>query len=401
MPPTSSQAKEEVKQTPPTAPSGDDVRAVLQSFLLDAGVQAALPGAIQAFLTGLSQDLETPVLIQSVFASSDALNKHPASNQVLSLLYDNAPKLNFFLGFLRANKHLLFMAQMYAPQLIASLPRLLSQLGASASPAGANGFPPGFPFANAAGANGGNPFDLSQLLGMMSGLGQNGSGGSCPMGAGAMPAASPFGAPGASGFDMSQLSGLLSGLTPFLQGLDAPSAAVPTPQPAAAHAPAASSSKPAATSDPSAGVHPGVSCDGCGQSPIRGLRFKCSKCVNYDLCTTCEPSHDPSHPLIKIRPTTNAASDAVPEHPLAALLRGAAGGCGTRRCHDTSLGANAGLSRADSHSNWRAASDMADTQLPNRPRAEFVADVNMPDRLVVPLSQTLVKTWKVCLCSAS
>jgi hypothetical protein len=34
-------------------------------------------------------------------------------------------------------------------------------------------------------------------------------------------------------------------------------------------------------------LHHFVSCDGCSMSPIKGLRFKCDSCNNYDLCKQC------------------------------------------------------------------------------------------------------------------
>ncbi|RUP48528.1 hypothetical protein BC936DRAFT_144435 [Jimgerdemannia flammicorona] len=34
--------------------------------------------------------------------------------------------------------------------------------------------------------------------------------------------------------------------------------------------------------------HVGVSCDRCGQQPIRGPRYKCGDCPNYDLCGNCK-----------------------------------------------------------------------------------------------------------------
>jgi hypothetical protein len=54
-------------------------------------------------------------------------------------------------------------------------------------------------------------------------------------------------------------------------------------------------------------VHRFITCDGCGASPIRGLRFKCTACDDYDLCEACERkgvetlSHSAAHPLIKHR----------------------------------------------------------------------------------------------------
>eukprot|EP00164_Ancoracysta_twista_P000886 GFYU01001167.1.p1 GENE.GFYU01001167.1~~GFYU01001167.1.p1 ORF type:complete len:369 (+),score=77.82 GFYU01001167.1:130-1236(+) len=50
--------------------------------------------------------------------------------------------------------------------------------------------------------------------------------------------------------------------------------------------------------------HRGVTCDRCKVTPIRGVRFKCSNCVAYDLCQECEKEHaaihDKRHVFLKI-----------------------------------------------------------------------------------------------------
>jgi len=43
-------------------------------------------------------------------------------------------------------------------------------------------------------------------------------------------------------------------------------------------------------------VHPTVTCDGCGVSPIVGNRFKCAVCHNFDYCSVCEEKNKESHP---------------------------------------------------------------------------------------------------------
>lgn len=46
--------------------------------------------------------------------------------------------------------------------------------------------------------------------------------------------------------------------------------------------------------------HPGVTCDICNQ-PIRGFRYKCMECVDYDLCTACErKGNHPGHVCMRI-----------------------------------------------------------------------------------------------------
>jgi len=50
-------------------------------------------------------------------------------------------------------------------------------------------------------------------------------------------------------------------------------------------------------------IHPHVTCDGCGESPIKGIRFRCAVCHDFDYCSKCEKSNIDSHqhPFIMIR----------------------------------------------------------------------------------------------------
>ena len=49
-------------------------------------------------------------------------------------------------------------------------------------------------------------------------------------------------------------------------------------------------------------THKGITCDGCGISPIVGSRYKCAVCQNFDFCEFCEEklSSEHQHPFIKI-----------------------------------------------------------------------------------------------------
>ena len=52
-------------------------------------------------------------------------------------------------------------------------------------------------------------------------------------------------------------------------------------------------------------VHPGVTCDGC-EGEVRGSRYKCVVCPDYDLCMTCEGKGIHSeHQMMRIRTPRN------------------------------------------------------------------------------------------------
>ena len=50
-------------------------------------------------------------------------------------------------------------------------------------------------------------------------------------------------------------------------------------------------------------IHKGIKCNECGINDIKGIRYKCTKCLNFNLCEKCEEKtdHDENHILLKIR----------------------------------------------------------------------------------------------------
>ncbi|KAG9202065.1 hypothetical protein G6514_004733 [Epicoccum nigrum] len=50
-------------------------------------------------------------------------------------------------------------------------------------------------------------------------------------------------------------------------------------------------------------IHRGITCNSCDEKPIRGTRWHCANCVDFDLCSTCEAtnSHTKTHVFYKIR----------------------------------------------------------------------------------------------------
>jgi Ca2+-binding EF-hand superfamily protein len=50
-------------------------------------------------------------------------------------------------------------------------------------------------------------------------------------------------------------------------------------------------------------IHRGCACNSCGAVPIRGIRYRCSNCADYDLCEGCESQglHIKTHIFYKIK----------------------------------------------------------------------------------------------------
>ena len=86
---------------------------------------------------------------------------------------------------------------------------------------------------------------------------------------------------------------------------------------------------------PSQVVHEEVVCDVCRRSPIVGVRYKCSVCDNYDICSDCITSnpdqrgHRDTHPLTLIKqpiassarattPITNRSNNTLSNRPTTA-----------------------------------------------------------------------------------
>lgn len=50
-------------------------------------------------------------------------------------------------------------------------------------------------------------------------------------------------------------------------------------------------------------IHRGITCNGCDTKPIRGVRWRCANCADFDLCSDCEAtnSHIKTHVFYKIK----------------------------------------------------------------------------------------------------
>ena len=51
-------------------------------------------------------------------------------------------------------------------------------------------------------------------------------------------------------------------------------------------------------------IHYGITCNYCNEKNIKGIRYKCGHCINYNVCQNCEPKldkiHDCNHLFVRI-----------------------------------------------------------------------------------------------------
>ncbi|RPA75783.1 EF-hand [Ascobolus immersus RN42] len=64
-------------------------------------------------------------------------------------------------------------------------------------------------------------------------------------------------------------------------------------------------------------VHRGVTCNSCAANPIRGIRYRCANCVDFDLCEHCEAleSHPKTHLFFKVRIPAPFLGNSRPSFP--------------------------------------------------------------------------------------
>jgi hypothetical protein len=115
-------------------------------------------------------------------------------------------------------------------------------------------------------------------------------------------------------------------------------------------------------------IHDFVVCDGCGASPITGIRYKCTICSNFDLCSNCEAAgvHPNGHPLLKVKVPKNCGME----------------GSWRRRGCDM-----------ERHSRRHGSPMRCPRSRSDRLYAKFIEDVTIPDRSYLAPGSSHNKTW--------
>lgn len=75
---------------------------------------------------------------------------------------------------------------------------------------------------------------------------------------------------------------------------------------------------PMILSPPEEGPHPYIVCDGCKKPIGNRIRYKCLKCIDFDLCADCEASPNShfggAHLFMKIRNSRIVSKEQLQSH---------------------------------------------------------------------------------------
>lgn len=167
-----------------------------------------------------------------------------------------------------------------------------------------------------------------------------------------------------------------------------------------------------------AGMHHGVTCDGCELHPIVGNRYKCVVCPDFDLCESCERKslHPADHAMIKLRADTDVSVRLCARaHPFArfhshhrhhaarAFMRrfahAAFNNCNNNATDSAAASSPSPESSSSSSSSSPSSSSSSSVASSGAaaavPSFEFLFDVNLADESVISPSSAHVKSWRV------
>ncbi|KAI8889708.1 hypothetical protein K501DRAFT_328870 [Backusella circina FSU 941] len=156
-------------------------------------------------------------------------------------------------------------------------------------------------------------------------------------------------------------------------------------------------------------VHFGVHCDNC-QVMIKGIRYKCGHCPDFDLCEACErlPCHEESHVFLKIK----SPIQSLPMKPLLPRFIDFQMKPGMdaqtpiiiksdcrQRCTDKKNGSEVPLLNTEEQVIPEHIVPKETDYAPVEPKptlsASFIVDVNIPDGTTVTPNTTFIKMWKL------
>ena len=134
-------------------------------------------------------------------------------------------------------------------------------------------------------------------------------------------------------------------------------------------------------------AHRGVTCNSCNALPIRGIRYRCTNCADYDLCETCEAAqvHPKTHLFYKVR--IPAPFLGNPRQPQPVWYPGKASMQGLRLHKDmrTRLCRETGFNAPEVDALWEQFKCLAAREWPEDPNGfEIAIDRKTFDKCFVP-----------------